>query len=126
MQTARNSRIEFSHVTISQFNAPLASTPGGPNNIELNGEAAEFGGESAEGVTPEEMIKVLNEINQMDNFQGDAKNTIVPKLEDLLLKLKDQEIKSKVSTVDTEIGSGLRVSILKFTAQVRFMWCRRL
>jgi len=83
----------------SQFNAPLASTPGGPNNIELNGEAAEFGGESADGVTPEEMIKVLNEINQMDNFQGDTKNTIVPKLEDLLLKLKDQEIKSKVSVI---------------------------
>jgi hypothetical protein len=83
----------------SQFNAPLASTPGGPNNIELNGEAAEFGGESAEGVTPEEMVKVLNKIVQQNDFQGQSKELMVSELEDLLLRLKDQEIKTKISTI---------------------------
>lgn len=83
----------------SQFNAPLASTPGGPNNIELNGEAAEFGGESSEGVTPDEIIEILNEITRMDNFESNAKQATVSKLEDLLLRLKDQEIKTKISTI---------------------------
>jgi hypothetical protein len=83
----------------SQFNAPLASTPGGPNNIELNGEAAEFGGESAEGVTPEEITKVLNKIVQQNDFQGQSKELMVSELEDLLLRLKDQEIKTKISTI---------------------------
>lgn len=83
----------------SQFDAPLASTPGGPNNIELNGEAAEFGGESTEGVTPEEISKVLNKIVQQNDFQGQSKELMVSELEDLLLRLKDQEIKTKISTI---------------------------
>lgn len=75
----------------SQFDAPMASIPGGPNNIELNGES--------EGVTPEEIIEILNEISNLKDFSGEQKKIITSKLEDLLLRLKDQEIKSKISTI---------------------------
>lgn len=80
----------------SQFDAPMASIPGGPNNIELGGES--------EGVTPEEIIEVLNEISNMEDFSGGQQKGITSKLEDLLLKLKDQEIKSKVSIIINALG----------------------
>lgn len=81
----------------SQFdNVPAASKPGGPNNIELNGDA--------EGVTPDEIITILNEIINSDDFSGEQNKIPISKLEDLLLRLKDQEIKTKISTIINALG----------------------
>jgi hypothetical protein len=73
----------------SQYeSAPIASNPAnGVNNIELNG---------SEGVTPDQLISALNKVK---NFDGTNSATLGAELEDLLLSVKDPEIKRRISTI---------------------------
>lgn len=83
---------------ISQTTPPLASNPGtaqslGLNNMPLN--------DQSQGVTPEDMISKLENVVNGSYRNNEA---IKSQLEELLLGIKDQNIKNKVSTLIESIN----------------------